>query len=89
MPDLTPEQLAAYYHDIFEVDKRGAAIFEDLYARFGASAKVHTDGGIDAVLKTYAACGRRDVVEHIVKMVNRHRNVPEPPPPENTDEIPL
>jgi len=84
MPDHTPEQLAAYYHDIFEVDNRGVVIFEDLYARFVAPARVHTDGGIDAVLKTYAASARREVVEHIVKMVNKHRNVPEPLP-ENPD----
>jgi hypothetical protein len=64
------ERLAGIYRDIFEVDARGQAIYDDLYKRFGASAKVHTDGGIDAVLKTYKDAAQRSVIEYIVRMVN-------------------
>lgn len=76
-----PEARAAYlrlarlYRDIFEVDLRGVAIYEDLYQRFARTAKVHTSGGIDAVLKTYQDAAHREVVEHIVTMVNIGRGV--------------
>lgn len=74
--------LAELYRDLFEVDRRGIAVFDDLYRRFAASAKVHTDGGIDAVLKTYRAAAHREVIEHIVRQVNRHKGVNDSP----TDE---
>lgn len=84
--DAWRAHLAALYHAIFEDDGRGAVIFEDLYARFAASAKVHTDGGIDAVLKTYRSSAHREVVEYIVRMVNRHKGVIDQPP--ETPEAP-
>lgn len=68
--NYTPEQLAALYRDIFEVDRRGQAIFEDLYKRFASKAQVHVTGGIDAVLQTYRDAARREVVEYIVRQVN-------------------
>jgi len=64
------KRLAELYRDIFEVDKRGAEVFSDLYARFATNAKVYTDGGIDAVLKTYRSSAHREVIEHIVRMCN-------------------
>jgi hypothetical protein len=67
---------------IFEDDKRGAAVFENLYTRFAANAKVHTEGGIDAVLKTYKASSERGVIEYIVTRCNRARGVPDELPPE-------
>lgn len=66
---------ALMYRDIFETDRRGAAIFEDLYRRFAAHAKVHTEGGIDAVLKTYQASAHREVIEYIVRQINRANEV--------------
>jgi hypothetical protein len=80
-------RLAQLYHDIFELDARGAAIFEDLYKRYASPARVHTDGGIDAVLKTYRAAAHREVIEHIVRQVNRHKGVDEAPeaPPTNDE----
>ena len=78
-----PENLAQLYRDIFEKDGRGQVLFEDLYQRFAAHAKVHTDGGIDAVLKTYRASAHREVVEYITRQINRANGVPdEPPTPE-------
>jgi hypothetical protein len=68
----------ALYRDIFEIDRRGAAILEDLVMRFG-HAKVHTDGGIDAVLKTYRAAARREVLDYIALQINRANGAPEPP----------
>lgn len=74
--------MAARYCAIFEDDTRGQVIFEDLYTRFAGSAKVHTDGGIDAVLKTYRDAAHREVIEYIVRQVNRHKGVNDSP----TDE---
>ncbi len=73
--------------DIFEVDRRGAEVFEVLYRRFAGSAKVHTDGGIDAVLKTYRDAAHREVIEFIVTRCNRARGVVDEPQqgPEQTD----
>ena len=68
-------RIDSLFHDIFEVDRRGAEIFEILYRRFAAHAKVHTDGGIDAVLKTYQASAHREVIEYIVTRCNRARGV--------------
>ena len=73
-PELDAQEdrrrMAALYRDLFEVDVRGQEVFADLYKRFYAHARVHTDGGIDAVLRTYKDASRRDVVQHIVNMIN-------------------
>jgi hypothetical protein len=64
--------IARLCHDIFEVDRRGQIVFAWLEARFTGAAV--TEGGIDAVLKTYKAIGL---------MVERGRRPP--PPPEEDD----
>ena len=69
-----PDELDLLYLDIFETDQRGAAIFEDLFRRFGRGGVV-TDGGIDAVLKTYQRAARREVLDYIVTRCNRARGV--------------
>lgn len=75
------------FHDIFEVDRRGAEVFEVLYRRFAGAARVHTDGGIDAVLKTYRDSAHREVIEFIVMRCNRARGVVDEstPEPDTTD----
>lgn len=78
--------LDGLYHDLFEIDRRGQVIVEDLYRRFAASAKVHTDGGIDAVLKTYRAAAQREVIEYITRCINRHRNGPDSQPVQESDD---
>ena len=82
------QRIDALYRDIFETDKRGVVIFEDLYRRFASKAKVHTNGGIDAVLKTYQDAAHREVIEYIVTRVNRARGVNDSPNPpgENDDD---
>ncbi len=64
------------YKEIFEDDRRGAAILEDLTLKFARPAV--TTGGIDAVLQTYHRDGMRRVVEHIVSQINRASGVPDP-----------
>jgi len=73
--ETTPEQWAEMYRQIFEVDKRGAAILEHLVNRFSKGAKV--DGGIDAVLTTYHRLGQNSVIQHIVAQINRGNDVPD------------
>lgn len=64
------------YREIFEDDRRGAAVLEDLVARFARPAV--TSGGIDAVLQTYQRDGMRRVIDYIVSQVNRANGVPDP-----------
>lgn len=75
------QRIDALFRDIFETDKRGAEIFEILYRRFASKAKVHTNGGIDAVLKTYQDAAHREVIEFIVAACNRANGVNDSPNP--------
>lgn len=85
--DKERQRIDALFRDIFEVDVRGAAIFEDLYRRFASKAKVHTNGGIDAVLKTYQDAAHREVIEYIVTRCNRANGVNDSPnPPGEPDD---
>lgn len=65
----------SFYHDLFDVDKRGQAVFEDLYQRFYARSRVHTSGGIDAILKTYQAAAHKEVMDYIISRINKHNGV--------------
>lgn len=61
------------YADLFEVDKRGARILDDLIRRFiRPSVSV---GGIDAVLQTYERMGQRKPLDFIATMINRANGV--------------
>ena len=70
--EVTPET----YLDVFERHPAGAAVLENLIAIFTQPAV--TDGGIDAVLKTYQRMGQRRVLDHIINQINRAQGVPEP-----------
>lgn len=65
-----PDKLPDLYRDIFETDARGAAILEDLHARFG-SPKVVTVGGIDAVLQTYSSTAKSTVIAYILNRIDQ------------------
>lgn len=69
--EVTPET----YLDVFERHPAGAAVLENLIAIFTQPAV--TDGGIDAVLKTYQRMGQRRVLDHIINQINRANNVPD------------
>lgn len=75
---IDQKHLQQLYLDVFETDARGAAIFEDLFKRFGKGGVI-TDGGIDAVLKTYKGAAHRQVLDYIVRMVNAGRGVYDSP----------
>lgn len=66
MPET--EALAGLYRDLFEIDARGRVVMEDLHARFGI-VKVTTQGGIDAVLKTYKSAAHAEVVGYMLNRI--------------------
>lgn len=68
-PEISPQLFA----DIFEHDRRGAAILEHLIKRFVRPAE--TRGGIDAVLTTYKRLGNREPLDYIMLMINRAQGV--------------
>lgn len=65
------------YADLFEIDKRGRRILEDLIRRF-VRPSVST-GGIDAVLQTYDRAGQRKPLDFIMQQINRANGAPEEP----------
>lgn len=65
----TPED----YKDLFETDKRGVRILDHLIRRFVRPPV--TDGGIDAVLKTYMHEGQRAPLDFITMQINRANGV--------------
>lgn len=74
MPKVSADQVTPeMYRKLFEVNKDGAAVFEDLVRKF--SKPPTTTGGIDAVLKTFLNQGEHNVVQHIVRQINLANNV--------------
>lgn len=69
---------AVTYARIFEADPMGAAILEELWRVFSRAAV--TEGGIDAVLKTYERAGQRNVLEFIARKINQANGVPDDAP---------
>ncbi len=75
----TPAEYAA----LFEDDKRGAAILEDLVRRF---ARQPADGfdGISGILRTYHAQGERRVMDFILSRINQHHTTEPDHEPDQT-----
>lgn len=69
------------YADLFEVDKRGARILDDLIRRFIRPPV--SVGGIDAVLQTYDRAGQRKPLDFIMQQINRANGAPD----DNQEEI--
>ena len=57
------------YRLIFKDHKVGASILKDMEKRFSQPAV--TDGGVDAVIKTYQRYGQREVIDFIKMMIER------------------
>lgn len=72
MSDPTPE----LYKQVFEDDRRGAAILADLERKFTHPPVVK--GGIDAVLQTYYREGMRQVVYFINSQIARANGAEDP-----------
>lgn len=69
------------YADLFEVDKRGQRILDDLIRRFKRPPV--SVGGIDAVLQTYDRAGQRKPLDFIMKQIKRANGAPD----DNQEEI--
>lgn len=67
----------ALYKELFEDDRRGAAILDALTARF--ATKVYVKGGHEADRQTCYNAGQRDVIEFIVSQINRAHGVNDQP----------
>ncbi len=63
------------YARLFEENRDGANVLEELTRRFARPAKL--EGGIDAVLATYHRDGARSVIEFIVNRINQAHGVPD------------
>lgn len=75
MPEENYQPTPEDYRDLFETDRRGARIIEHL-AKIFVREPV-TEGGIDAVLKTYMNAGQRRPLDFIVNQINRANGVNE------------
>lgn len=64
-PEVTPEM----FKEVFEEHPTGRLILESLIVKF--TRPPVTEGGIDAVLKTYLRQGTRMPLDYIVNQINR------------------
>jgi hypothetical protein len=71
-PEVTPEM----FKELFEDHPTGRLILDALIVRF--TRPPVTDGGIDAVLKTYLRQGTRMPLDFIVNQINRAHGVTTP-----------
>lgn len=62
------------YADVFEINKQGARVLDDMIRRFARPAV--NKGGIDAILQTYQRMGAREVIEFIANQINRANGLP-------------
>lgn len=75
MPERNAPLEPAAYARLFEANREGAQVLEELTRRFARPAKL--EGGIDAVLTTYHRDGQRSVLEFIVNRINAANGVPD------------
>lgn len=66
------------YADLFETDRRGARILEDMIKRF--YRPVAKASGIDRILDTHEFMGRRQVLDFIANQINRANGVADDQP---------
>ena len=71
-PAITPEM----FKELFEEHPTGRIVLEHLIVKFTRPAV--TEGGIDAVLKTYLRQGTRMPLDYIVGQINRAHGVGTP-----------
>lgn len=75
-PEPTPELIARYCHELFEVDQRGKAVLAFLAMKYSRPA-VRT-GGIDAVLETYHRSGAFSVIQFMDELIARGNGTSQP-----------
>lgn len=68
-----PSASAADYDALF-ASPAGQLVLEDLVSRF--CGKVYVQGGLEAQRETDFRSGKREVVEHILRQINRANGAP-------------
>lgn len=68
-PEITPEM----FKEVFEDHPTGRIVLEHLIVKF--TRPPVTEGGIDAVLKTFERGGQRKPLDYIVMQINRANGV--------------
>lgn len=61
------------YADLFDVDRRGACIIQDLIDRFGGN--IYVKGGLEGDRQTCFNAGRRSVLDFILGRINQANGV--------------
>lgn len=79
--------LAGLYKAIFEDDKRGETILLDLQARF-VRAPNSRDFTPEGVQRVFVQAHVREVIEYIVRQINKAHGVSDITPPEGSDHEP-
>lgn len=85
--DAKRAHLSGLYKAIFEDDKRGQVLLEDLMARYVRRPNPN-DFSQEGMLKTFVQSHQREVVEYIVRQINAAHGVHELTSPEGTDDEP-
>lgn len=75
-PQRTPEQLAQLFADVFEADKRGEAVLDHLVQVF---AREPAGAGLDRAVALIEYAGRRQVLDYILRQINRANGVEDAP----------
>lgn len=78
--------LARLYREIFEDDKRGQVLLEDLMKRYVRKPNPN-DFTQEGMLRTFVQTHQREVVEYIVRQINAAHDVPDITP-EGEDDAP-
>lgn len=82
MPNPNDQRPTAQdYADLFEVDKRGQRILDDLIRRFYRQPS--KSNGIDRVLDSHEYLGRQQVLDFITDQIKRANGAPD----DNQEEI--
>lgn len=83
MAASSPENLPHLYKAIFEDDRRGQVLLEDLQRRFCLRPDPN-DFSQEGMLRGFVRTHQREVVEYIVRMINRAAGVDDAEPQETT-----
>lgn len=75
----------AMYARVFEENREGQLVLEDLVNRFGG--RLYVRGGQEAERETLVRLGKRAVLDHIVAQVNHARGA-EPPEDDDSNSQP-
>lgn len=84
--DRARAHLSGLYKAIFEDDKRGQVLLEDLMRRFVRKPNPN-DFSQEGMLRTFVQTHQREVVEYIVRQINRANDVPDITP-QGEDDAP-